>query len=71
MSSAAATFTVKNFKGALPPGDTDVGIHTVLKKKFDDTTLCFAFTDATLKDPTKGQGIFVSAERKLAGRLPQ
>lgn len=66
-SSAAAHFTVKNLKGALPPGDTDVAIATTLKKKYDDTTLSFSFTDLTLKDPKRGQGIVAGVERRFTG----
>ena len=66
-SSSAAHFTVKNLKGAMPPGDTDVAIATTLKKTYNDTTLSFAFTDATLKDPQQGQGIVVGVERKFSG----
>jgi hypothetical protein len=68
MSSAAtATFNFTNLKGALPPADTDVGIHSILRKKVGDTTLSFAFTDASLKDPKAGQGIILGAEATLKG----
>jgi hypothetical protein len=66
-STAVATFNVKNLKPGVPPGDTDVAIGTTLKKRFEDTTLSFSFTDASLKDPARGQGIIVAAERKLTG----
>lgn len=66
-STAIATFNVKNLRAGIPPGDTDVAVASVLKKKFDDTTLWFSFTDATLKDPSRGQGILLGAERKLSG----
>lgn len=66
-SSAVATFNVKNLTLGVPPGDTDVAIGTTLKKRFDDTTLSFSFTDASLKDPARGQGIVLGAERKLTG----
>jgi hypothetical protein len=73
MSSAAvATFNFTNLKlsGGLnpPPADTDVGIATVLKKRVGDTTLSFAFTDASLKDPKAGQGIILGAEATLKGK---
>jgi len=69
MSSAAvATFNFTNFTArALPPTDTDVGIHSVLRKRVGDTTLSFAFSDASLKDPKGGQGIILGAEANLKG----
>ena len=68
-SSAVATFNFTNLKGALPPADTDVGIFSVLKKRVGDTTLSFAFSDASLKDPRAGQGIILGAEATLKGKL--
>ena len=64
-STAAATFSFKNFAGALPPADADVGIATVLRKQQGDATFAFAFTDASLKDPKSGQGMLVSVDKPL------
>jgi len=66
-STAAATFTLKNFNGALPSGTPDVGIISILKKQQGDTTFTFAFSDASLRDPKTLTGMTVGVEKPLGG----
>lgn len=68
-SAAVATFSFKNIQANLPPADVDVGFATSIKKKFDDVTLSLSFTDATLKTPSSGQGIIISADKPVGGTL--
>ena len=68
-SSAAATFSFKEFSGAplALPGSTSVGIGVALKKKLDDTLLTLSFTDATFKSVRAAKGLVAAAEQKLGG----
>lgn len=63
-SRAVATFSAKGLDNPSKRG-TDVGIATTLKKKLGDNTLTFQFSDASLKDFKSGQGVVVTAERKI------
>jgi len=66
-STAAATFSFKNLRGALPPADTDISIATVLRKKHRDLAFSLSFTDASLKDPASGRGVVVGVEKPFGG----
>ena len=67
-SAAVATFSFKNIQANLPPADVDVGFATSIKKKYGDVTLSLSFTDATLKSPSSGQGIVVTADKPVGGK---
>lgn len=46
-------------------------IATSLRKKVDDATLTFSFTDVSLKEPRLGKGVVLAVEKPLAGEVLQ
>jgi hypothetical protein len=65
-SKTEAIFTCKNFGSRwLPNEQPAVGINTVLKKQQGDTLLSLQFNDASLRDPRRGTGVWLAAEKNL------
>ncbi|KAL6777395.1 hypothetical protein ACKKBF_B21340 [Auxenochlorella protothecoides x Auxenochlorella symbiontica] len=68
-STAVAAFSLKNFNNNGIPSTSDVGIAASLRKKVDDTTFTFSFTDSSLKEPKLGKGVVLAVEKPLADGL--